>query len=139
MTRITVSSCALALAILFSTTAAAQEVVPKKGTPHHSLLGGLKLILNGKFDNWMKTYCHPDDLCMTETARKSLLKYNLPALKRIGKHCIKGRGNAIKVTRTDGDPAKDDTIKLFIQCNPKGMPRPFTFKKKDGRWLWKKV
>lgn len=130
--------CALSMTTYAAAQSRSKTTKPAAGSPHEALLGGLKLIVDKKFDAFLDRYCHQEDLCYTDRARKSLLRYNLPALSRIGGQCIKA-GDTLKVTRTDGDPAKDATVKIFVECNPKGMPRPFTLKKEGGQWKWKKV
>ncbi|MFT7623112.1 MAG: hypothetical protein ACI9WU_002289 [Myxococcota bacterium] len=129
------------LVLILALPAAAADTVdnPRPGTVHHALVEGLILVRDQKFQPFLDKYCHPDDLCFNANSRKSLLKYNLPALSRIGGKCLKGEGRTLKVTRTDGDPAKDDQIKLFVVCDPRGMPRPFTLKKKGSAWMWKKI
>ena len=131
----------ITLVLLVPASASAVDgktIKPKAGTPHHALLDGLKLIRDSKFDAWIERYCHTEDLCFSETSKRSLRKYNLPAIHRLASHCIKG-GDALKITRTDGDPAKDDQVKLFVECNPKGMPRPFTLKRQGKAWKFKKL
>lgn len=132
-------SLTIALALLLTTTALADRVkAPKAGTAHHALLDGLSLLKDGKFDAWIDRYCHPDKLCFSAGSKKSLLRYNLPAIKRLAPQCIKD-GDSLEITRTDGDPAKDEAVKIFVLCNPKGMPRPFRLRKKGARWMFERI
>jgi len=117
---------------------AKDRVSPKEGTAHAALLEGLKLIKDGKFDDWKRQFCHTNDLCHNDNAWRSVLRYNLPAMQRLAPHCIKD-GDTLLVTRTDGDPDKDDRVTLFIECNPQGMPRPFHLKKEGRAWKFSKI
>ena len=112
-------------------------VKPTKGTALGAILAGIKLVKAGDFDTWIETYCHPDDLCYTEKAKTALKRYDLPYLKRVSPHCLKGSGDSLKVTRTQ--KLSNGELKIFIECNPKGSPRPFRVKQKSSRWYWTKV
>ncbi len=132
---------ALLLLLVAAVPASAQkgkDVKPADGSVHEAILKGLELIRDGKFDAWIDRYCHKGDLCFNDNSKAGLKRYNLPAMKRQAAHCIKD-GGVLRVTRTDGDPAKVDEVKIFAVCNPKGMPRPFTMKKEDKSWKFKKI
>jgi len=142
MTKTTSTLALFAIALMLPAMASAGKsklVTPKEGTYLYALVQGLTTIKDGKFDEWIDKFCHPDDLCYTENAKKSLLKYNLPAIKRIAGQCLKDAPK-MKVTRTDGDAAKGDTeIKVFVECDPKGMPRPFRLKLHGKDWKFKSI
>ncbi len=112
---------------------------PAAGTLHHALIEGLKLIEAGDFDGWMTQWCSAEKLCYNDNSRKSLAKYNLPARKRTAAACLKGDRDAVYVTRIDGDPGKDDAIKLYIQCREDAMPRPFSLQKEAAGWRFTKI
>ncbi len=118
-------------------TKRADKVV--KAAPDHetALLEGLKLIKAGDFDGWISNWCSTEKLCYTDTAKKGILRYNLPALKRIVGHCIKD-GDTLKVTKTQGK-VDEGKLKVFIECNPKGMPRPFHLTKDKAGWRFAKI
>jgi hypothetical protein len=126
------------LALLVTGSALAEPTAPAAGTPEATILAGLKLIRDGKFDAWMAQHCHQGDLCHNNNARKSLKKYNLPAMQRVAPDCIKA-GDKLEITRVDGNPATDEQVKVFALCNPKGMPRPFTMKKEGSAWKFRKI
>ncbi|MCA9515052.1 MAG: hypothetical protein KC635_08940 [Myxococcales bacterium] len=132
----------LAFGVLgFAATAMAADgetVTPKEGTVYYSIAEGLKLIKDGKFDAWKKAYCHTGDLCYNDNAWRSVEKYNLPALQRLAPKCLKDGGKLL-VTKVDGDVDKDDSLKIFIECDPKGMPRPFYLKKDGKTWKFTKI
>ena len=111
---------------------------PKKASMYGALLYGIRLISQGKFDEWVDSYCHPTQ-CTTEKAVGFLKKMNLPALRRShAKHCLRGKKKmSLKVTRIDKLP--DGSRKIFVRCNPKGSPYPFRLMKdaKDKKkWKW---
>jgi len=126
------------LAAVVGTAVAADTVkAPAEDSPHYAIIEGLKLIKAGDFDKWMDRWCSEKELCFTDQAKDSLKRYNLPTLQRLAPDCLK-EGDAIEVTRTDGDPAKDAEVSIFIQCKAGGMPRPFHLIKEDG-WKFKRI
>ncbi len=131
---------AFSMALFFTGGAAlagdGEVVTPDKGSPEAALLAGLELIKDGDFDKWVDTLCHKGDLCYNGNAIKSVKKYNLPAMKRLAPQCIKD-GGKLKVTRKDD--MGDGYFKIFAECNPKGMPRPFHLKKEGKAWKFKKI
>lgn len=110
---------------------------PKKTSPYFAVLDGLKLVRDGKFDAWVDKWCSKKQLCYNDKSISSLKRYNLKALKRVAPQCIKDGGSLV-VTRVVGDPAKDEALKIFVLCNPKGMPRPFHLVKEKG-WKFKRI
>lgn len=118
-----------------------KEDAGKKATPAYqaSLIEGLKLIQDEKWDTWIADYCSKEKLCTTPNAIASLKRYNLPAMKRrVDRGCLK-EGNKIAETRLDGDPSKDSQIKVFIECETTAMPVPFRLIKEDGKWLFQGI
>lgn len=130
---------ALALVAAVAGGALADETIkaPAKDSPHYAIIEGLKLIKAGDFDDWIDTWCSEKELCFTDQAKDSLRRYNLPTLQRLAPDCLK-EGDSIIVTRTDGDPAKDAEVSIYIQCKAEGMPRPFHLIKEDG-WKFKRI
>ena len=118
-------------------SASAKEVTPEKGTIYESLYNGLKAVADGKFDVFVDEYCSKDKLCPTSQAIKSLKKYNLPAAQRQAPKCL--RGTKLEVKRLDGDPDKDEMVKVFIQCDERSMPRPYQMVKEKGKWMFKNI
>ncbi|MFT7582584.1 MAG: hypothetical protein ACI9MR_004266 [Myxococcota bacterium] len=144
MNRVFSKLSGLALVAVFAlgavaTQAQAKSVTPAIGSAEATILQGLKLINAGKFDKWVSTQCSKEKLCHNTNAIKSVKKYNLPALKRIASQCIKA-GDTLDVTKVQGDAKTDATLKIFVQCNPKGMPRPFhLIKNSKGAWKFSKI
>lgn len=133
----------LGLVAAASSASAERVKAPPADSIHHALIDGLKLVKADDKDQWEKKYCSKEKLCHNENARKSLYRYNWPAMQRLldkpgDESCLKPDGG-VEVTRTDGDPAEDDEVKVFIQCHPKSMPRPFTMVKEDGAWRFGKL
>ncbi|TNF23388.1 MAG: hypothetical protein EP329_27665 [Deltaproteobacteria bacterium] len=130
-----------AIAALFviglGTQASAKEVTPEKGTVYEVLYSGLKAVADGKFDVFVDRYCSKDKLCPTDQAIRSLKKYNLPAAQRQAPKCLKG--DKLDVTRVDGDLDKDEMVKIFLVCDPNGMPRPYQMTKEGGKWMFKNI
>jgi hypothetical protein len=129
------------LVLLMAASVLAETTViknPSPGTVYHALLEGLKLIKDKKYDDWIGTWCSTQELCFNATSIASLKKYSLPAIQRIAPYCLKDNATSLQVTRVDGDPAKDSQVKVFIICNPQGMPKPFTLIKENG-WKFKSL
>ena len=133
--RITV--CASLLVLGVGATAFAKPVAPDAGTVYATLYNGLKAVADGKFEVFIDKYCSKDKLCPTDQAISSLKKYNLPAAQRQAPKCLKGAN--LEVTKVDGDPASDDNVKIFIQCDERGMPRPYQMVKEKGTWMFKNI
>lgn len=111
-------------------------VAPEAGSPEAALLAGLELIKAGKFDQWVDTLCHKEDLCYNDNSVASVKKYNLPAMQRLAPKCLKD-GGKLEVTKVDD---KGDGYKvIFAVCDPKGMPRPFHLKLAGKDWKFKKI
>jgi hypothetical protein len=126
---------------LFGGTAAAENTTiknPPADSAHATIISGLKEIRDNKWDDWFKNRCSKQKLCFNENSKKSLKTYNLPAMQRRSKNCLK-EGDSIIVTRTQGDLTKDSEVKIFIQCEDTAMPVPFNLIKEDGKWLFKSI
>ena len=126
---------------LFGGTAAAENTTiknPPADSAHATIISGLKEIRDNKWDDWFKNRSSKQKLCFNENSKKSLKTYNLPAMQRRSKNCLK-EGDSIIVTRTQGDLTKDSEVKIFIQCEDTAMPVPFNLIKEDGKWLFKSI
>jgi hypothetical protein len=132
---------ALTLVMGLSGLASAKKRVvtkPKANSVYGRILSGLTLIKNGKYDEWIDGYCHPDQ-CPTLTAKKAMRQYNLPAMQKRAVQCIRGKKqNKLRVTRVIKN--KDGSRKIFIKCYGKASPYPFTLKRvkveKKKVWMW---
>jgi len=112
-------------------------IAPKAGTPEATLRDGLRLIADGKFDQWVARYCHKQKLCPTPQATKSLKRYNLVAAQRLVSHCLKGdKKDQLEITRR---VEEGEDLKLFLACHAKGMPRPFTLRKDGDAWKFRRI
>jgi len=125
----------LALVWALPASADSKPEVPKAGTPEAAVLGGLVLLAKGDHDAWLSKYCHTEDLCFTESAIKSLKRYNLPAITRLAPSCIKA-GNKLLITRRKPE---GDATRIFVKCKEKGMPRGFLMKKQGADWKFKRI
>ena len=112
-------------------------VTPEAGSPEHVVLQGLKLIESGKFDRWVKRYCHAGKLCVTPMAIKSLKAFNLKAVQKLAPHCIRGKGkDQLHITRREQVGSE---LKLYIRCRADGMPRPFTLEREANAWKFRRI
>jgi hypothetical protein len=102
-------------------------------TAEQTLLEGLKLIRDGKVDEWISKFCSPDKLCVNDNSKKSLKTYNAPAMGRRAKHCVKEDGT-IKISRTD--EISPDEFKFFVDCEKTAMAVPFRLGKFNGKWYF---
>jgi len=118
--------------LAYGTSALAKPVTPEPGTVYAALFDGLQLVAAGKFDAFIDGFCSKERLCTTEQAIRSVKQFNLPASQRLAPKCF--RGADLDVTRVDGDLATDDRVKIFIQCDERGMPRPYEMVKEGGAW-----
>jgi hypothetical protein len=139
MKRTGLLGCVMGGVLLVSAAAAFAEDVndPKPGTYQHAVYEGLVQLKDGKFEDWLSRYCDKDELCPTPTAIASLKRYNLPAVQRIAPKCIRGTG--LKVTSVQGADTEKGPLKVFIECDPAGMPRPFHLKKVGANWMFTKI
>ncbi|HRE91881.1 MAG TPA: hypothetical protein PK095_22365 [Myxococcota bacterium] len=137
---------ALSISLFIPSVASAKDPLPRPGAPEKAsqafestLISGLKLIRDNKWDDWMNTHCSSSKLCLNANSKKSLKTYNLPAMqRRIQRGCLKS-GDTIKVIRTEGNPNADTTIKVFIECETTAMPVPFHLIKEGDKWLFSKI
>jgi hypothetical protein len=53
----------------------------------------------------------------------------LEGLQRIVGDCLKGDGDAVQVPPARGDPARDNAVKVDVQCRQGATPRPFSRQK----------
>jgi hypothetical protein len=112
-------------------------VTPTAGTPEHVILEGLKLIADGKFNRWVKRYCHRGKLCLTSQAIKSLKEFNLKAARKLVPHCLRGDArDKLRITRRE---EKGRELKLFLACRADGMPRPFTLEREGEVWKFRRI
>ena len=128
-------SVGIIAAFAFSASAAKKVTKPAKDSVYAAIIGGLKLVDAGKYDKWISKYCHKDT-CHNGNVKKNYKKYNLPALKKVSSHCLKGP-NTIHVHKEKVKP--NGGTKIFIKCKDGGMPRPFHLLKDGGKWYWTNV
>jgi hypothetical protein len=122
---------------LLATPASAESRESTPSTPESALVGSLKLLRDGKFDDWIKTYCSKAKLCLNDNSISSLKRYNLPAKQRRAAACLRQDGSAVEVNRVDDLSATEK--KVFINCEPTAMPVPFFLIKEGERWLFSAI
>ncbi len=128
---------ALPLTLVFSGSSMAETFKkPAIETPHGVILDGLKLIKEGKFDNWIQKHCSKEKKCFNAQTNAALKRYNLPAIQRRAGKCIKD-DDTIEVTRTD--KISETELKIFLQCEPTAMPVPFWLIKEGTVWKFSNI
>jgi hypothetical protein len=106
---------------------------PTAGSPEEAVLASLKMLKEGKAEQWMDTWCDPTR-CSNKDQREDMLTYSLKRAMTDASLCLHGdKDDAILVKRIDGDPAKDTRIKVFIDCSSP-ISTPATLLKVDGKW-----
>ncbi|MFT5433594.1 MAG: hypothetical protein ACI9OJ_004300 [Myxococcota bacterium] len=126
----------LCFVMLASAQTKREPPTPSVEAAKQTVLAGLKLIEAKDFEGWISQYCHPEHLCPTETSKKSLKRYNLPAIQRLAKKCINGGKLRVKRAKRDDSLGR---IKLYVVCDPKGMPRPFSLRKHGADWKFERI
>lgn len=109
---------------------------PSLDTPHGVIIDGLKLIKDGKFDDWIQKRCSKEKKCFNAQTNSVLKRYNLPAMQRRAAKCVRD-GDTIEVTRTD--KISETEMKIFIQCEPTAMPVPFSLIKEGAEWKFSNI
>lgn len=139
-----------ALALLLPATALAKDTVevtnplgktiqaekitdPEPGTLEYTALTSIEMMRDGKFDEWMNSWCHPTRCPDDPNARASLKRYNLTAASKTGAGCLHDGGKSLIVTRRVDDAPDKKTIYLF--CGETRMPAPSTYIKQGDKWL----
>lgn len=105
---------------------------PAAGTPEDTIVQTLKLLKDGKLDEFISTYCDPN-YCNTGNL-ESLKAYALKHAAEHAKDCLR-EGDTLEVTRVKGDFTKDSRATIYVRCEPDRMPVPTNFTKQpDGSW-----
>lgn len=106
---------------------------PPAGSIEETIRSSLILIRDNKLDEWMKTWCDPMR-CSTDQQKDDLRRYGLARAQKDAANCLHGKDDAIVIKRWRGDPAKDDTVTVYIACEEGRLPVPSTHTKVDGKW-----
>ena len=126
------------LAAFASTPAFAKRVTnPETSSMEGTLIRGLKLLKDGKFDEWIDKLCSKEHRCFHENAKRDLKRFNLPAKQRRAPNCLKDGGNAIEIDRVE-DIGKDRK-KVFLKCEETAMPLPFFLIEENGKWMFSEI
>jgi len=112
----------------------AMAAPPAAGSPEEAIRESLILLRAGKQDEWISRWCDADTLCTTMGV-PDLKRFALTRAESGVKHCLHAPDDSIKVTRTEGDAAKDTVVKIWIKCEESRMPVPSTQKKVGERWV----
>lgn len=107
---------------------------PPAGSVEGTIIASIDLITAGKFDEWMKDYCHPSYCPDDAAAREAMKNYNLTASSKTAAACLQDDGKSVIVTRQDGDPTKDSKVTTYLFCGEKRMPTPATLEKVGDAW-----
>lgn len=129
----------LALGFVLASNSASAELVrtPATGSMEAALLDGLKLIKNGKFDDWVSKYCSKEKICVTPDAISGLKRLNLSMIQRRAPACLRENETAIDINRVldGGDGAKT----VFLNCEVTATPIPFHLVKEGDTWRFSKI
>lgn len=138
MSLVRVIRGALLAAILVPLAAIAADIVskPAAGSPEEAVLETLKLMRDGKADEWMAKWCQPGH-CDSEGQKEDLRAHMLKQAMLSSKNCLykdAAGADGIKVKRVAGNPATDSAIKLYVECTHTQYPPPAALVKVDGAW-----
>ena len=130
---------ALTLGLVLAGGSASAELVksPAAGTMQFVLLDGLKLIKDGKFDDWVSKYCSKEKACITANSISSYKRYNLPAKQRRAPACLRENDTAIDIKYTED--VSDAEKKVFVNCEATAMPVPFYLIKEGDTWRFSAI
>jgi hypothetical protein len=106
---------------------------PAAGSVEESIKESLKLIRDGKLDAWVKGWCDPQR-CQTLSQIEDLKRYGLKRATTGAGKCLHGKEEGVDIVRWRGDPATDNMVTVYIQCEEGRMPVPSTHTKVDGKW-----
>lgn len=126
----------LAFLLMPGTSMAETFKKPTLDTPQGVIVEGLKLIKDGKFDDWITKHCSKDKKCFNAQTNSALKRYNLPAMQRRAGKCVKD-GDTIEVTRTE--KISETELKIFVQCETTAMPIPFYVIKEGKDWHFSNI
>lgn len=128
------SFLALTLGIVLAGGSASAELVknPAAGSMEAALLDGLKLIKDGKFDDWVSKFCSKEKACFNSNSINSFKRFNLPAKQRRAPSCLRENGTALDIKNVEdqGDGSK----KVFVNCEATAMAVPFYLVKEGDAW-----
>jgi hypothetical protein len=134
MRHLTLAALGLTLSLGSLASARAE---PAPASPEATLVEGLTLLRDGKFDPWIAKLCSKAKLCINDNAVASLKRYNLPAKQRRAAACLRDNGAAVEVNRTDDLSATER--KIFLNCEPTAMPVPFHLVKEGEAWRFSQI
>ena len=133
------SILALTLSLVLAIGSASADLIknPAAGTLEAALLDGLKLIKNGKFDDWVTKYCSKEKACATSNSILSYKRFNLPSMQRRAPACLRENETAldIKDVWDQGDGSK----KIFVNCEATATAIPFYLIKEGETWRFSKI
>ena len=125
------------ISVLFAATVVALALpalaaAPAAGTPEDTIVQSLKLLKDGKLDDFIAKYCDPN-YCNTGNL-ESLKAYALKHAAEHAKDCLH-EGDTLEVTRVKGDFTTDTRATIYVRCEADRMPVPTNFAKQaDGTW-----
>ena len=104
----------------------------EQGTVAYAVRESLLLLREGKMDAWVADWCH-SDACGAPNAVESLKTFGLQRAVGNAAECLHGDDARVQVLTTEGDPAAEGPVKVFIRCGDR-MPVPSVHRQVDGRW-----
>jgi hypothetical protein len=110
---------------------------PTAGTAEAALLDGLKLVKNGKFDDWVSKYCSKEKACATSDSIMSYKRFNLTMMQRRAPACLRENDTALDINKIldEGDGSKT----IYLRCEATTIPVPFNLIKEGDSWRFSKI
>ena len=96
------------------------------------IVDSLKLIKDGKFEQWRTAHCHPERCDTASPAWDQMKNFNLKTSQRTAGSCLKADNQIWVVKKQVIEP--DKKIKVFISCDESSFPSPSFHEKVNGKW-----
>jgi hypothetical protein len=112
-------------------TIEAKVIAPEADTLEGMTVTAMKLVEEGKHDEWISQFCAPS-MCEGPDTVVSVKRLNLASAQRTVKSCHEG--DNLVVTKVKGDRAADTRVTLYTWCGDGRMPAPVTWEKVGENW-----
>ena len=110
-----------------------EVTAPEKGSPEEAVRESILLLMDGKADEWIKTWCTPAR-CQNKRQTDDLKKYMLKQAQLKSKNCLHGDDKALHISETKGNPDTDSKMSIRLKCSHTQFPPPAVLEKVDGKW-----
>ena len=96
------------------------------------VVDSLRLIRDGKFEEWRTHHCHPERCDKASPAWEQMKNFNLTTSKKTAASCLQAENEIWVVKKQVIEP--DKKIKVFVFCGETSMPSPSFHEKVNGKW-----